>query len=506
MTTPPQGDRYADYLSASEVTEHLRRRSIHGAAALAAAQVLRFVLNLGSMVVLARLLLPEDFGLFAMVAYITNFLLLFNDLGLSMATIQRREITHRQVSALFWINLVVTLLLFAINAALAPAIVAFYSEPRLFWVAIGLGAPILLGGLTLQHQALLKRRMQFGTLTLIELASHVAAAVVGIGTAFAGQGYWSLLWMRVGGAAVHTLLVYTICPWRPGLHFWDPEAGAMVRFGGNLTGFNLLNYFARNADYVLIGRVHGTATLGFYEKAYQLLLQPLTQLAGPMGNVAVPALSRLQNDPERYRRYYRRAIQGLVLAGMPLVAFCFASAENLIPLALGPGWDPAVRLFQLLSPAAFISTFSVATGWVFISTGRTDRMLRWGGFVNSPIIVLAFFAGIGWGAEGVAIAYSATVVVLYPITVLYCFRGAPVHLGDLWEALWRPMFCSLAACALAVNLRPFFPADLGHALPVVLVAALFAVVCPLVMLVLPGGRRVISETLDLVREFRRRGN
>ena len=226
----------------------------------------------------------------------------------------------------------------------------------------------------------------------------------------------------------------------------------MFRFGGHLSGFNAMNYIVRNLDNVLIGKFVGAAALGIYSRAYQLLLLPLSQINGPISNVAVPALSRLQNDPQRYRAYHRKMVMLVCALSMPVVAFLFVSADHAVRLMLGPKWMEAVSIFRLLGPAAFIGTFNVASGWVFVSLGQTDRQFKMG-IVVAALTVAAFFAGIPWGARGVAAAFSISVCVLRWPTLVYCFKATPLRMGDLGRAIWLPTLTSIGAGAALLAMR-----------------------------------------------------
>ncbi len=238
-----------------------------------------------------------------MVTAVTNFVNLFNHLGLSMATVQRAEITHAQVSALFWVNLGLSVVLAGITTVLAPVLAWFYGEPRLVGITLALAAAFVFGGLTVQHQALLRRRMEFRALAIINIVAAMTMAVVGISAALCGMGYWSLVCMYIALPAAQAVGVWVACRWRPGGFAWHTGVGSMLAFGGHVTGYNLVNYFSRNLDNVLIGWRWGAAPLGLYSRAYTLLLLPIKQVSPPIAAIAIPAMSRLYTDPPRYRNY-----------------------------------------------------------------------------------------------------------------------------------------------------------------------------------------------------------
>ncbi len=483
-------------------TDHLmadlKGRSVRGGAVTLTAQGIKFLLQIGSTAVLARLLAPGDFGLVAMVSAFTGFIALFKDLGLSMATVQRAEITHQQVSTLFWINVVASVVLMVVAAALAPAVAWFYGEPRLTGIMLVIAGTFLFGGLTAQHSALLQRHMRFSLLAAADLLSLAAGVAVGIAMAWRGFSYWSLVGMTAATAAANTLFVWLFSPWRPGLPRRGAGTSAMLRFGGHLTGFNVLNYFTCNFDNILIGATLGAGPLGIYAKAYNLLGLPIRQINGPMGAVALPALSRLQSDPQGYRRYYLRAVEIIAFAGMPIAAFAFVAADEVVLLLLGPQWTAAVPVFRWLAPAAFLGTLNVVPGWLCVSLGHTERQVHWA-LAAAPITVGAFVVGLRWGIEGVAAAFSLTWCLLLIAFMAYACWSTPVRLRDIRLAVWRPAAaCGVAGCLVA-GIRASWATDEASLIAFLTHGVLFALGFAGAILLLPAGPRTVRRLIGDVR-------
>jgi O-antigen/teichoic acid export membrane protein len=438
-------------------TDHLmtdlKGRSVRGGAVTLTAQGVKFVLQLGSTMVLARLLNPGDFGLIAMVTAITGFVAMFKDAGLSMATVQRRDITHDQVSTLFWVNIALSAGAMLVLAAAAPLIAIFYSEPRLVWITVALASPMLFGGLAVQHQALLRRQMRFKALASVEITSMASGICVAIALALLNFGYWSLVGMVAVTALINACMVWALCDWRPGPPKRASGVAEMVKFGGTLTGFSFLNYFTRNSDNAIIGFALGSGPLGIYSKAYSLLMLPIAQINAPVASVMVPALSRLQDDPVRYRRAYLEAISAIAIVGMPIVACGFVLADEAVAILLGPGWEQAADIFRWLTPAAFAGTVNVAPGWLCVSLGRAGTPVRWA-MIAAPLTVVAFLIGIRWGIVGVAAAFSASWCLgLFAFTLMAC-RKSPVHLVDIGRALLAPVLASMIALSTGSALLP----------------------------------------------------
>lgn len=500
MSTGPDPERFFR-------TEHLKAdlkgRSVRGGAVTIAAQAGKFILNMGSTVVLARLLTPEDYGLIGMVTVILRFVQLFKDLGLSKATVQSAEINHKQVSTLFWINVAVSCLIGLVVAVLAPAVAWFYSEPRLTWITLALASSFIFGGLGVQHQALLLRQMRFTSLAQIDIFSMVAGVVSAIIFAWYGAGYWALVFSQIVTAIVDALGSWVMCGWRPGLPSRRSGVGPMLAFGRNLTGFNCLNYFSRNLDNIVIGRYWGPIQLGLYAKAYQLVLLPIQQINGPVTSVALPALSRLQNEPERYRAFYYKAILVITALGMPVVAFLFATADQIILILLGKQWLGLVPIFQFLMPDAFLGTFNVATGWVYQSLGRTDRQLRVG-IVMSIINSLIFLTSVHWGVIVLAAAYGLSRPLFIVPVLLYCYEGTPLRLTELANTLYRPAIASIGAAAVIMGINQLLPASLNVFLSLLIDGAIYGLLYLAIWLVLPDGRRTLVDLFEMIKLLKKK--
>lgn len=437
-------------------TDHLlvdlTRRSVRGGGVTIGAQGIKFILQMGSTMVLARLLTPEDFGLVAMVTALTGFVAMFKDAGLSAATIQRAEITHEQISLLFWVNVLLSLFATVIAVLFAPLAAWICHDGRLVMVTYAFASTFIFGGLTVQHQALLTRQMQFKLLAIIDIISMVFGVIVGIVMAYLKCGYWALVGVSTCTAIVNCALVWLAFAWRPSWPRRGIGAGQMLAFGANLSGFNFLNYFTRNADNVIIGSSLGAISLGLYSRAYSLLMLPVRQINGPINSVTVPALSALQGDDAAYRKYFINALSAMTAISLPIVVFMLIEAQCTVRLVLGPQWADVTKIFIALGPAAIMGTFNVAPGWLFISRDRT-RILFWYGLVSAPVTVIAFFIGLNWGVLGVAWAFSMAFCSCYLVIVPISCKDTPVGPLDYLTAMWFPALATVASGFLVLVVR-----------------------------------------------------
>lgn len=499
---PSTDDRAAGLFGTDHLQTDLRGRAVRGGAIALLAQVL----HLSLLAVLARLLAVEDFGLIAKVFAVTGFITMFRNAGLGAATVQRAQVNHAQISTLFWVNLALAATVALLVAALAPLLMLLYNDPRVLAVTLALAVPTFFAGLSVQHMALLRRQMRFGRIAVIEISSLVIGMATAITAAAYGAGYWALILQQYGSTLSRVLLTLTLCPWMPGRPRRGTGVRPMLAFGGNLTGSSLCAYVTRHVDNVLIGRFVGDIALGFYSMAYRLLMLPIQTINGSLTGVAVPTLSRLQDQPQRFARYYYRAIGLITTLGMPIIGLLFVEAPAIVELVLGPGWQRSALLFRLLAPVAFVGTFNVASGWVYVALGHTDRQLRWEVVIGMPFTVASFIIGLPWGAVGVATTFSASQVLLRAPGLWYCYRGTPLTLGAFARTVARPASASIGAAAVVFALHAVMTVALPLALEVALVTAVYVLVYAALWLALPGGRAELAAYRHMVRELRSRRN
>ncbi|MCK4988945.1 MAG: lipopolysaccharide biosynthesis protein [Bacteroidales bacterium] len=411
-----------------------------------------------SAVVLARLLTPDDFGLLGMVSVIVNFLFIFKDIGLSNATIQKEEITRPQISTLFWINSLISLSLGLIMVAVGPLVARFYDRAELTGIMTILAISFVVEGLTIQHTALLRRHLRFSAVAIADIMSRFSFLVTAIIMALLGFSYWSL----VGGHIVRSmvLLGFTIytCPWVPGRMQRGAGVRSMMRFGGHVTTGNLLAYLARNLDRILIGKLYGAAALGLYRQAYQLLMQPLTQVKYPLQHLSLPVLSSLQKEPERYRRYFSKLLDISISIALPVAVYCFLESEFLIRVALGPQWAEAAPIFRILAIGGIFVSASFLPGLALLSYGYSKKYMQLL-IATSIIQSLSFVAGSPFGINGIAIAYTvSSFLVLIPMVIL-SFRGTSVNARLFFLTIVWPFLSAASAGALAYALFRILPQE-----------------------------------------------
>jgi len=430
----------------------LKKKAVRGASVTIAARLAEHAIHMISIIVLARLLTPKDFGLVAMVASVASMVNIFRDLGLSDATIQAPQISHKQVSTLFWVNALFGMGISLLFIILAPLIALFFKEPQLIKITRFFSLTFVFVGLSIQHISLLRRKMEFSKLAVLNIASAIVSVIAAISFAALGFGYWAIVARQVVLTICLAIGAWVCCSWRPGRPSSHARVLPMIKFGANIIGFYILNYFVYNLDKILIGRRNGAKSLGFYDRAYQLAVVPIETVALPVQSVAVTTLSKLVNEPDNFRRYYLNALSILAFVGMPLSAFLAVASKDLVELLLGRQWAASAAVFSILGISIGIHILYVTQGWLHISLGRTDRWVRWG-LVATPIFILSYVAGLRWGITGVAIFRTASFLILFLPSLWYAGKPINLKISLILSEIWRYAFCALISgvlCALFI--------------------------------------------------------
>jgi O-antigen/teichoic acid export membrane protein len=473
----------------------LKEKTIRGGLARLCTQATNFILRLGSLAILARLLEPKDFGLLGMVTAFTGVLSLFRDFGLSSASIQRASVSEEQLSTLFWINVCAGAILALVTFACAPVLAAFYQEPRLVGITATLAIGFLFNAIGVQHSALLQRQMHFTTLALVSTLSLAASTGVAIAGAKAGYGYWALVAMNVTLPLTNTAGLWLTADWLPRMPQRRTGVRSMMRFGGAITLNSLVIYVASNLDKVLLGHFWGVDAVGIYGRAYQLINIPTDNLNSAAGEVAFSALSKLQDDPQRLRNYFLKGYTLILALTIPITMACAVFADDIVFVFLGPKWKNAAAIFRFLAPTTLVFAMANPLGWLLCSLGMVRRSLKMG-VVIAPLMIVSYILGLPYGPKGVAIGYSTMMVLWLVPVILWSLHGTVVSFGDIMLAVTRPLASSVVAVALACAVR-LVTGDLSTHLQTLVLEISVLVVTYLIMLLFVAGQG--SLYLDLAR-------
>ncbi len=451
--TSARGGSVATGLSDPSPAE-LKRRTAQGAIGSSACQAASLLLRVASMVILARLLAPEDFGVVGMVTAVTGFMGLFKEAGLSDAAVQGASVNQEQLSMLFWTNVALGCGLALVSAASAHSVAAFYGEPRLFWIMLAAGPSFVFAGLATQHRAVLRRNLRIHVLAIIDVVSLVVSIAVSIAMAVAGCGYWALVASTIvlpAGGAVGAWLGAAWVPSRP-----RRRSGVrpMMIYGGTVTLNSMVVYLAHNVEKVLLGRFWGAEVLGIYGRAYQLVSLSTDSLQSTLGSVAFPALSRVQADPRRFRSYFLRIYTFFLSLAVPITVGCAVLADDIVHVFLGPQWHAAASVFRLLAPTILGSALITPFGWVLFANGRVVRSLKIA-LLIAPTTILACVIGLGHGPAGVAIGFSTAMALLVAPVIVWAKHDTLITTRDTLEAIKPAAGSILLGTALTLASWPW---------------------------------------------------
>jgi PST family polysaccharide transporter len=437
--------------------DHLQKdlvgRSLRGGVITFGAQGFKIAIQFGTVMILSRLLPPQAFGLLAMIAALTEILDQIKDFGLSAATIQKTDITHEQVTALFWINSAIGAAVALGLFAAAPLIAHFYGQPELVDITRWMALAFVISGATTQHWALLRRQMRFNIVATIDVGAEGLGMVTAVAAALAGFGIWALVAQRLVSSGAMMLATWSTSRWRPG---WPRRCSGMkplLVFGGSVTGSGIVNILGRNLDQVLIGWYWGPLSLGFYERAYKLLMNPLNTVTVPIYSVGMPALSRLHEDPERYRRAYVSLSEKLAMFTVPGAALMIVMADRIVALLLGAQWHDSAPIVAWLGVAAALLPVGVTTGLLFVTQDRTPELFKVG-VLGSVISIAAILIGLPFGPVGVAASFAlSSTFVRVPMCFWLAGRKGPVTVMDLYASITPSVVAACAVFAAVFSFR-----------------------------------------------------
>ncbi|MGI9508471.1 MAG: lipopolysaccharide biosynthesis protein [Geminicoccaceae bacterium] len=468
---------------------------MRGSMVVLGAQGFHLVLHVISVMALARLLTPSDFGIVAMVAPVQALAVLIKTIGLGDAVIQRQDLKPSQLNALFWIQLGVCAALAIAMALFAPAVAWFYDRDALVAITVAYSSVILLGGLGSIHENLLTRRMAFSKIAFVHVTAAILSFATGIGCAFVLASYWALVIMVITKAALEMIMFWGFSRWIPGPPRAAEGVGDLLRFGSSVAGAKIAHFIANNGTTVLLGKVLGDVALGLYDRANRLLVYPTSQLHKPLQGVGIPLLSRLQDDHVRYRTAFITMLQGLAIVASPALVAVIIYAEEVTLLAFGEGWSAVVPIFALLAPVTLSQLINHPLAWLYFTQGRAGEMVAWA-WTRSLILFAAVVVGLPFGLVGVVAAFAgAQLLIVTPIIWIWSTRTGPVRLGHAFSAIF-PYLVGIIPTLLLLKLmhdRLDWPAMIE--LPLAVIVAYLTM--GLVSLGFPSGRSALRNLIGL---------
>ena len=414
---------------------NLGTAAVRGAGSVMGGQVLRMLLQIGSVAVLTRLLDPKDYGLFTAGMLLVGFGEVFRDFGLSTAAIQAKTLSNAQRDTLFWLNTALGAGFGVAMLGAAPLVAWWFGHPELFGITAWLGVVFLLNGAASQYRAGLNRSLRFNALVVSDLVSSFVGIIAAIAMVLTGWGYWALVGQQIVGGVVLIAMMVGYSRWLPG----PPKRGAgvrpMVRFGMGMVATQVVGYFASNVDNMIIGSRLGMSELGIYSRGYQLLIRTVNQFRAPTTTVALPVLSRLEGR-DRNDAFMTTGQLALGYSLVPLITVGAATAQPIVAIVLGAKFQAVGPIFAVLAIASIFQTVSYAGYWVYLARGLTKHLFGYS-LIALAVKVACVAAGSFWGVFGVAVGFAVSEAVSWPVTIWWLSRFTPIPVKQLWIGAGR---------------------------------------------------------------------
>lgn len=408
---------------------------------VALSKVVQIGLQLVSLTVLTRLLEPSQYGLMAMATVVTNFTLIIRDLGTSAAIIQRKELNQGIKSTIFWLNMMLGACLALIIVISAPVIARLFNEPALIPVLMWLALSFPIASLGTAQQALLERESHFKKVARIEICAAAIALTVALVMAYQGFGVYSLVGQTLVSCGISTLLLWRSAHWRPSLLFAKSELRQLLGFSGNLTAFNLINYFSRNADAMIIGHYFSAAVLGAYSLAYRVMLFPLQSLTSVVSRSLYPLMSRKQDDPAQIKAMYLKVLTFIASITAPMMAGLVVLRDPFVAITFGAQWTLVPSILLWLAPTGFIQSLISTTGSVFMAHGKTQLLMKLG-ILSAILQVGAFVIGGQYDVQTLALLYLIANLVNALPSMYFTMQTVNGNLFEITQRLVAPLLCS----------------------------------------------------------------
>ena len=433
----------------------LRQKTILGLFWTALSQGGRQITQFFVTIILAKLLSPNDYGILGMATVFVGFLSMFSGLGFESAIIQKQEVTDNELNSAFWLNLISSLSVTATLIICAPYIAEFYSMPELGRVVVFLSLNVSIMALSMVHQAMLNREMRFKEIALRDITSTAISGVIGIYLAVNGYGAWSLVAQAIIFQLVSATMFWVLYDWHPRLQFSMSQLKEIFNFGIKVLGFKLANFWARNIDNLIIGRLMGSVNLGYYDLAYRIMLFPMQNMSSVIGQVLFPAFSEIKDNKKQLGRIYLEMVKGISLITYPLLFLVIGTVTEFIPVFLGLKWLPAVKIVQILGFCGIVQSTLSPCGNIILAVGRVDLQLNYG-LIGAVWAIISILSGIHWGITGVASSYTlGQIIWALFIHGTIMTKLTETSFADFIAAIYKSLIIGIAGLVISIKIGQF---------------------------------------------------
>lgn len=416
-------------------------------------QVVRQFVVLIISAVLSRLLTPTDFGLLGMVTVAIGFLQIFKDFGLGASIIQQTNPSKIAIDSVFWINIGIGLVIGLLLLLTAPLISNFYHEPRLTSLTMSMAGIFFLSSFEIVPDTLIRKAMDFRSYFFRNLGSVLVSGLVGIVLAFAGWGVWALVGQTLFATITRVIVNFRLSKWRPSFQFSAKDLKSHLRFSLPLLGESSVNYWVRNIDNLLVGKLLGAVALGFYSKAYSLMLLPVRQISGTLSRVMFPSFSLIKDKVDKVWNQYKTIVSIIAAVSFPMMAGLALFAETAILIVYGKQWLPVVPVFRVLCFLGALQSVGTLTGSIFSSQGKTLLSFKVGMIVK-PLLIAGIVVGLLWkDLMGMVWGYAITSTIAFFFEIYFVAKVLGKKVSDILLCFWKEALAVLLSIIAVVSIR-----------------------------------------------------
>ena len=475
----------------------LKSKAIHGASVNLIAQFVSFIFNTGSVIILSRLLSPNDFGLVAIVTAFSMWLMNFGENGFAEYIIQKDKINSNEINSIFWIHLAISIVLVLGFSLFSIFLVQFYSEPSLFKISVVMSLSFIIMALHTSQIAILKREMRFKAIAIIRLVAAILSILLAIAAALLKMAYWAIIVRQFSLLALTMIGAWIVCSWRPNFPNIFLSKNALI-YGLKVYGNFTLTTAIRNIDKVLLGKFYGVADLGNYDRAYQLSMMPLNRLLSPLHSVALATLSKIKNDKNRFISYYTKSVNIIAFVGTGASLILTLSAEDIIVLLLGNDWRSAGKIVMAFGPGITAMFIYGTHSWLHLALGTPERWLKWNIFA-SIVIIIGFIVAAPYGAIAMAFAYSLTAFILMVPALWYGGKPIGLKMKNVFNSLWANFVSAIVVWLICTKLifHYYQNMQIPVILKIILMSTFSAVLYVLIEALLKRNIQSIKELISI---------
>jgi O-antigen/teichoic acid export membrane protein len=424
--------------------------SFWSAASNVSVQAAHFIVT----IVLARLLIPEDFGIVAISGVVVGVITLFQDLGMGSAIIQKKRIDEDHLATSFLISFVAGVAIALSIVAVSPFIASFYGKSILKPVIMVSSIGFVLSPLMSIHNSILTKNLEFKKIGVLGVLNQILSGGASIALALANFGVWSLVLGKLVAQAILIPVYWKTARWIPKFRFRKRSFHELFPFSSSLLGFNMLNYFSRNFDNLIVGKYLGAVTLGYYSVAYNLMLKPLQLVSWSVGRVLFPTFSSIQEEKDRVRAAYTKVVRTISIVTFPMMTGLMIVAREFVLTFYGGRWEPAIFPLQLLCIVGALQSIGTTGGTIILSQGRSDLILKIGLFTTAATLS-AFFVGVRWGLTGLIVAYITVSIPVLFIGQYFVNRLINLKTGAFLRSLLPASLCSACMAVVLTGVKHF---------------------------------------------------